>query len=100
MSVLNCIKNIFGKTEQTSATTAKERLQIIISNERRKRDTLDFLPNLQLDLIQVISKYFNVDEEKIKEQVKVDLENRDDGQSVLELNITLPEASLAEAETA
>lgn len=97
MSFLKSIKAKFCPTAKSSASavTARERLQIVISNERLKRDTVDFLPNLQMDLVNVIAKYFSVDEEQIKEQIKVDLESNN-GHSVLELNITLPDASLSE----
>ncbi len=95
MSFLRSIKDRFCPPARSTATTAKERLQIVISNERLKRDQIDFLPNLQMDLVNVIAKYFNVDLDQIKEQIKVDLESNN-GQSVLELNITLPDASLDE----
>ena len=93
MSLCSIVKRVFGR-EQTSASIAKERLQIIISQERVK-NTDNFLPLLQRDLIDVISKYFKVDTHTLNEQLKVDLEQVD-GRSVLELNITLPEMSLQE----
>src|SRR5690349_10524744 len=68
-----------------SAKVAKERLQIIIAHERVTRDKPDYLSDMQRDLIDVIAKYVNIN----KEDVKIELE-RQDGCSILELNVTLP----------
>lgn len=70
---------------QKSAKVAKERLQIIIAHERVTRDKPDYLSAMQKDLIDVIAKYVNIN----KEDVKIELE-RQDGCSILELNVTLP----------
>ena len=76
----------FRTKQKVSANTAKERLQIIVAHERTKRNQPNYLPELQKDLIQVISKYVEIDED----QVNVSLDK--DGEfSVLELNITFPE---------
>jgi cell division topological specificity factor len=78
------IIDYFKRPEKT-AKFAKERLQIIIAHERSDRDKPDYLAMLQKDLLDVITKYVNVD----REDVKVELE-RKEGFSVLELNVTLP----------
>lgn len=88
MSLLNFFR---GKRE-TSAKLAKERLQIIIAHERAQlrdgaREGHDFLPKLEKELLEVIRRYVQVDDEA----VKVKLE-REDGVEVLELNIVLPDA--------
>ncbi len=89
---------LFRQGKKSSASVAKERLQIIISHERdQQRNSKDFLNKLQQDLIEVIAKYFKVDSDQIKEQVKVDLE-KDGNHSVLELNITLPDMEDAREE--
>lgn len=94
MKILNMFK---GKSEKNSAATAKERLQIIISHERGRKNNDDFM-QLQHKLLNVISEYFKVDPKKIEDQVKVDVE-REAGHSVLELNITLPDpVALADAQ--
>ena len=86
------MKNIMGKVSQllrgrrNSAQVAKERLQIIISHERGKRDQPDYLAAMQRDLLDVIAKYVNIN----KEDVRVELE-RQEGCSVLELNVILPQ---------
>jgi cell division topological specificity factor len=81
------IFNYFLKKEKkTSASVAKERLQIIVAHERSKRQQPDYLPLMQQEIIDVIRKYVNIE----NDQVSVQLDNNDDC-SVLELNITLPE---------
>lgn len=74
------------KKPASTASMAKERLQIIVAHERGQRTQPDYLPQLQQEIIDVISKYVKID----REQVHVALENQDDC-SILELNITLPE---------
>ena len=75
----------------STASLAKERLQIVISHERsmqqKKTHQPDFLPKMQKEILAVISKYFPVD----PDQVKVDFERTDDC-SIIELNVTLPDA--------
>lgn len=86
MSLLNYI---FRNRQKNTASLAKERLQIIVSHERRAETNSDFLPNLQRELIEVIAKYVDIDQD----QVKVELE-RAGNCSILELNITLPNAEI------
>ncbi len=74
------------KSAPTSASRAKERLQIIVAHERHRRKQPDFLPKMQQEIIDVIRKYINID----SDQVVVSLDESDNC-SVLELNITLPE---------
>ena len=80
---------IFRNKPKNTATLAKERLQIIVSHERRTENNSDFLPKLQQELIEVIAKYVDIDQD----QVKVELE-RTGNCSILELNITLPNAEI------
>ncbi|MDO6561962.1 cell division topological specificity factor MinE [Amphritea sp. 1_MG-2023] len=71
----------------SSASTAKERLQIIVAHERSTRGQPDYLPLMQKEIIEVIRKYVDIEQD----QVSVQLDTADDC-SVLELNITLPDA--------
>ena len=73
----------FGKK---SATTARDRLQVIIAQERKQDSSQDQLPMLRKEIMEVIAKYTKVDMSK----VKVDL-HHDENSSVLELNVALPE---------
>ncbi len=85
MSLVSFLENLLrANSKHNTARIAKERLQIIVSHER-KRNSPDFLPMLQQELIEVIAKYVKID----KDQVKVELERSGDC-SVLELNVTLP----------
>jgi cell division topological specificity factor len=74
------------KSAPSSASLAKERLQIIVAHERNKRNQPDYLPQMQQEIIDVIRKYINIS----SDQVHVSLDDSDNC-SVLELNITLPE---------
>ena len=70
-----------------SASLAKERLRIIVAQERNARGSPDFLPLLRRELLEVIHKYVNVD----PSAVQITLGN-EDGHEVLELSVFLPEA--------
>lgn len=72
--------------KKTSASVAKERLQIILAHERTGGDnnTPDYLPQLQQELVAVISKYVKVD----PNDIKVNLE-RQDSLEVLEVKIEI-----------
>lgn len=74
-----------GKPD-TSAQSAKDRLHIIIAQQRAQSTSPDFLPLLRQDILAVIAKHTHVD----LDDVKVDLCCKDNN-SVLELNVTLPE---------
>ncbi|HVW68382.1 MAG TPA: cell division topological specificity factor MinE [Steroidobacteraceae bacterium] len=73
-----------------TANVAKERLRIIVAQERGARGGPDYLPLLRRELLEVIKKYVNVD----PEAVHVNLE-REDGHEVLELSVALPGAKPA-----
>ena len=75
----------YFQRQDKSAQCAKERLQIIIAHERGERDKPDYLSSLQQEIIDVITKYVDID----REQVKVELD-RKNGCSILELNVMLP----------
>ncbi|MXR35656.1 cell division topological specificity factor MinE [Craterilacuibacter sinensis] len=82
---MSLIDMIFGKRQKT-ATIARERLQIILAHERGGRSAPDYLPALQRELMEVISKYVAVNQDDIKVQLE-----RQDNFEVLEVNIVLPE---------
>jgi cell division topological specificity factor len=70
----------------SSASVAKERLRIIVAQERSVRGTPDYLPLLRRELLEVIHRYVNVD----PSAVQINL-GRESGQEVLELSVALPE---------
>lgn len=79
------------KRRTSTASVAKERLQIIISHERSRRNTPDFLPQLQEEILNVIRKFMPIASDK----VSVTLERTGDN-AVLELNVTMPDEALEE----
>ena len=85
---MSLIELIFGKRHK-SAAVARERLQIILAHERDGRNgkqTPDYLPALQAELMAVISKYVKINQKDIKVQLE-----RQDNLEVLEVNIVLSE---------
>lgn len=80
--------DFFRTTKPSTASTAKERLQIIVAERRNQGEALPaYLPQLKSDILQVLSKYVNAD----PSMVSINLEHSDDHLSVLELNVTLPD---------
>jgi cell division topological specificity factor len=73
------------RERKKSASVAKERLQIIVAHQRSQRDQPDYMPMLERELLEVIRRYVNVDQDAIN--ISLD---REDDCSVLELNVTLP----------
>lgn len=81
----------FRKAKNPSAALAKERLQIIISHERLQgSNRANLLNSMQRELVEVIARHLRMDTDRVREQVKFDFA-QNDGHSVLELNITLPD---------
>ena len=80
MSLINYFRR------KKSAETARDRLQIIIAQQRTEQDSPDFLPLLRKDIIAAIAKHMDID----INEVKVDLQCKDNN-SILELNVVLPE---------
>ena len=76
----------FRSTKQSSASIAKERLQILVAHERTSRNQPSYIPKLQEELLAVVRKYVNIDQDGISINYE-----QDDEQEVLELNIVLPE---------
>ncbi|MFJ5389829.1 cell division topological specificity factor MinE [Pectobacterium sp. CHL-2024] len=80
--------DFFLSRKKTTANIAKERLQIIVAERRRGDSEPHYLPQLKQDILEVICRYVQID----PEMVTVQLEQKGDDISVLELNVTLPEA--------
>ena len=80
--------NFFLGEKKQTASVAKERLQLILAHERNGRSSSPtYLPDLQRELVAVISKYVSIN----PDDIKVNLERQDDLE-VLEVKIELPEA--------
>ncbi len=83
---MSLLSMLFGNKPKTAAV-AKERLQLIIAHERDGASAVaNFLPELQRELIEVISKYVKVN----PDDIRVSLEKQD-RYEVLEVKIELPE---------
>ena len=83
----------FLRTRQkNTASIARERLRIIVAQERSQRGAPDYLPLLRRELLEVIRKYVNVD----VDAVKVDLV-KDGEHDVLDISVSLPEGRAATA---
>ena len=81
----------FLKPKKETASIAKDRLRIIVAQERTHRGAPDYLPLLRRELLEVIRKYVNVD----FDAVKVDLV-KDGEHEVLDISVALPETRPSE----
>lgn len=88
--------DFFLSRKKNTANIAKERLQIIVAERRRGDSEPHYLPQLKRDILEVICKYVKID----PEMLTVVLDQKDDDISVLELNVTLPEAQEATSKSA
>ena len=77
----------FLKPKKTTAATAKNRLQIIIAQERSSAGAPDYLPLMRREILEVIRKYVNVDVDAVRVDVVKDGEH-----DVLDISVALPEA--------
>ncbi|MCL2021463.1 MAG: cell division topological specificity factor MinE [Betaproteobacteria bacterium] len=87
MSVQSFLNRFFGGKSVHSAQTAKNRLAAVIAYERSAREEYDFMPALQRDLIEVLSRYFPVN----PDDISINRESQGNSE-VLEINIALPES--------
>ena len=80
----------FLKPKKNTASVAKDRLRIIIAQERTAHGGPDYLPLLRRELLEVIRKYVNVD----VDAVKVDLVKEGE-HDVLDISVSLPDRASA-----
>jgi cell division topological specificity factor len=74
------------KAKKNTANVAKERLRILVAQERTTRGGPDYLPMLQRELLEVIRKYVSVD----ADAVNIDL-IKDGNNDVLDISVSLPD---------
>jgi len=79
--------DFFLSRKKNTANIAKERLQIIVAERRSGDSEPHYLPQLKRDILEVICKYVKID----PDMVTVQLDQKGDDISILELNVTLPE---------
>ena len=72
------------RERRSSATVAKERLQIILSHERAGRDAPEFLPALQRELLEVVGRYVEIRDDTIRVNLGKSGET-----SLLEINVEI-----------
>jgi len=77
--------DFFFPKKTSSASIAKERLQIVLAHERVGRSGPDFLPLLQKELLAVVAKYIAVKDDMIHVTL-----GKAGTASVLEINIEMP----------
>lgn len=82
MGILDFLK----RKPEATASVARERLRIIVAQERSTRGAPDYLPMMRNELLEVIKKYVHVD----LEAININFE-RDSGHEILELSVTLPD---------
>jgi cell division topological specificity factor len=78
----------YFNANRKSAEVAKERLSILIARDKIQRNRPSFLPQLQDEILEVIKKYVDINQE----DVSITLDREHDCE-ILELNIALPEKS-------
>ena len=77
----------FLKAKKNTAETAKNRLQIIIAQERSSQGAPDYLPLMRREILEVIRKYVNVNVDAVKVDVV-----KDGDHDVLDISVSLPDA--------
>jgi cell division topological specificity factor len=76
----------FLKQKKNTASVAKERLRIIVAQERSTRGGPDYLPLLRRELLEVIRKYVSVDVDAVRVELA-----KDGDHDVLDISVALPE---------
>lgn len=86
MSLLSAIKSaLAGEKPQSSSKTAEQRLRILLINDRAGVNTPDFLPQLRLEIIEVLKKYVAIDS---IDDLQIKYENSDDTH-MIEMSVSL-----------
>ncbi|QJC38050.1 cell division topological specificity factor MinE [Enterobacteriaceae endosymbiont of Donacia marginata] len=79
--------NFFLSKKKKTANIAKKRLQIIISEESKKGYIYPYyIIQLKQEILKVISKYVKIN----PNMINIELDDKKNNISILELNITLP----------
>jgi len=82
---MNFLRRLLGFDEKPSAEAARDRLQVLLAHERANASQPDYLPQMHRDIVDVIRRYVEVEDQKIEVQVE-----HAGNMSVLEVNIELP----------
>ena len=84
--------NLFKKNRPSSASIAKERLQIIVAHRRSQGSQPQFLETMKQEILEVVKKYFAVD----LEDISADFSRKGETE-MLELNINLHNKEIPQA---
>ena len=80
-------RKIFGGDKKTNtASTAKERLMVVVAHQRGFGSAAPYLPQLRAEILAVVRKYVQVPDTAVQVQVQ-----QKDGLEVIEMDITLPD---------
>lgn len=86
MSLLKAIKNaLAGDKAETSRSSARSRLHILLINDRGGLNGPDFLPQLRQEIIEVLRKYVPIVN---SDDVEINYSNTDDAH-ILEMSVSL-----------
>lgn len=86
---MDWLKYFRGDQPKNTASVAKERLQLVVAHQRDGRANGPvYLPKLREELLAVVRRYVTVPDNAVQINVQ-----REDGLEVLEMNITLPDAT-------
>ena len=80
------IFDFLSQRNKNTANTARDRLRILIQQERSMRGAPDYLPMLQRELLEVIRKYVSVDVDAVKVEMA-----KDGDHDVLDISVALPD---------
>lgn len=73
----------FFTRQQSSKDVAKERLRLVLVHDRSSVSS-EFIDKIKVEIIEVISKYMDIDEEA----TKIDIQDSD-GTAILEANLVI-----------
>lgn len=71
--------------KDSTASVARDRLQVIVAHERNANNQPDWMPKMQQELLEVVKKYVNIG----NDELKIEVHNEDD-MSVLEISVDCP----------
>jgi cell division topological specificity factor len=92
MSLLKIISDaVFRNEEKESARAeAKQRLHLVLINDRAGRDTPDFMPKLRQEIVDVLKKYIAGADD---DDVEINVVNKDNT-SIMEMSISLDKSKV------
>ena len=97
MSLLKVISEAIFKDsgkQDSPRHDAKQRLHLVLINDRAGRDTPDFMPQLRQEIIGVLKKYIPISSE---EDVEISIANKENT-SIMEMSVALDGARASEPE--